>query len=87
VERLDGNVAEASDRMHTQLIRIDALVSRTLDRVEDATEVVHQSVVSPVRQATAVLQGITTGVATLFNKGPFARAKRGPGVPKDDTFV
>jgi hypothetical protein len=87
VEGLDVSVAGASDRIHAQLVRVDELVSRTLRRVEDATELVHQSVVSPVRQASAVLQGVTTGVATLFNKGPFAHAKRGVGIPKDDMFV
>ena len=68
VERLDGNVAAASDRIHALTVRIDALVARTLDRVEEATELVGQSVVSPVRQAAAVLQGVTTGVAAFFNR-------------------
>jgi esterase/lipase len=68
VERLDGSVAAASERIHALSVRIDALVAHTLDRVEEATELVGQSVVSPVRQAAAVLQGVTTGVAAFFNR-------------------
>jgi hypothetical protein len=87
VVRLDTQVVEVSERLRLQAIRVDELVSHTLDRIENATALVHQSVVSPVRQASGVLQGVTTGLATLFHKGPYARAKRGAGVPKDDMFV
>jgi methyl-accepting chemotaxis protein len=87
VERLDAGAAEISDRVRLQALRIDELVSRALDRVENATTLVQSSVASPVRQATGVLQGLTAGLATFFNKGPYARAKRGAGVPKDDMFV
>jgi esterase/lipase len=68
VERLDGNIAAASDRIHALTVRMDALVARTLDRVEEATEMVGQSVVSPVRQAAAVIHGVTTGVTAFFNR-------------------
>jgi hypothetical protein len=85
--RIDATISDVVDRARLQVIRVDELVSHTLDRVEDATELVHHSVVSPVRQATGVLQGLTTGLATLFNKGPYARAKRPTGTPKDEMFI
>jgi hypothetical protein len=87
LERIDVSITDVVDRARLQVIRVDELVSRTLDRVEDATELVHHSVVSPVRQASGVLQGLTAGLATLFNKGPYARAKRPVGTPKDEMFI
>ncbi len=87
VARLDASVTDAMDRTRLQIVRIDELVSRTLDRVEDATEIVHHSVVSPIRQASGVLQGVTTGLAALFNRGPFSRARRSGGTPKDEMFI
>ena len=87
VERLDAGIVEISDRVRLQAARIDELVSRTIHRIEDVTELVHHSVASPVRQASGVLQGLSAGLATFFNKGPYARAKRGASVPKDDLFV
>jgi hypothetical protein len=87
LERIDVSVADVVDRARLQVIRVDELVSHALDRVEDAGEMVHHSVVSPLRQAAGVLQGLTAGLATLFNKGPYARATRPVGTPKDEMFI
>jgi hypothetical protein len=87
IARLDASLSDVVDRTRLQVIRVDELFSRTLDRVEEATELVHHSVLSPVRQATGVLHGITMGLATLLNKGPHARAKHSAGVPKEDMFI
>lgn len=81
VKRLDAGIIAVSDHVRLQATRLDELVSHTFDRVEKATELVHQSVVSPVRQASGIFQGITAGLATLLNKGCYARAKRGAGIP------
>lgn len=69
VERLDLAMADVVDRARLQVIRADELVSRTLDKVEETTEVVQQSVVSPVRQISGVLQGVAVAVDTLFRSG------------------
>ena len=41
---------DAMDRTRLQVIRADELLHRTLDRVENTTDLVHKTVVSPVRQ-------------------------------------
>ncbi len=88
VNNVNTNVTETLERARIQIARVDDLISRTLDRVEDATALVHQSVVSPIRQASGILQGVTMGLATLFGRGPYARAKRGGGVPnREDMFI
>jgi hypothetical protein len=87
VALLDDSLEDVVGRARLQVIRVDDLVSRTLDRVESASELVHHSVISPLRQASGLLQGITAALATLLNKGPYGRARSGPGVPKDDLFI
>src|SRR5277367_4009944 len=61
VQRVDATVNDAVDRGRLQIIRADELLTRTLDRVEHTSEVVHKTVVSPVRQVTGLVQGITAG--------------------------
>jgi hypothetical protein len=87
LERADGTLNEVIDRTRLQVIRVDELLSRTLDSVEGATELVQQSVAAPVRQASGVIQGISVALSTLFHKGNYSRGKGGAGVPKEDMFI
>src|SRR5438445_466880 len=46
LERLDATVNDVLDRARLQVIRADEFLNRTMDRVEEATEAVHKTVVS-----------------------------------------
>ena len=88
IERLDNTVNDIIDRTRLQVIRADELVTRTLDRVEDTTESLQHTVVSPVRQLTGIMQGVSVGLGALFR----ARNRRRPsgdgtGVPQDEMFI
>lgn len=78
VQRVDATVTDALDRARLQVIRTDEMVTRTLDKVESTSEIVQKTVVSPVRQVSGVIQGITAGVEFLFTQ-----RNRGNGVPRD----
>ena len=80
VERLDVTVNDIVDRTRLQVIRADELVTRTLDRVEETTETVHHTVISPVRQVSGVIQGITSALGVFL--GGSRRAKKTVGVPQ-----
>jgi archaellum component FlaC len=84
LERLDATVNDMVDRTRLQVIRADDLVSRTLDRVEETTEMVHKAVVSPVRQVSGVLRGLTAGLEYLVGS---RRRNRDVGVPQDEMFI
>ncbi|MFB3915436.1 MAG: hypothetical protein ACE14M_01815 [Terriglobales bacterium] len=86
VARLDTSVTEVVDRARMQVMRADALLSRTLDRVEYATEVVQHTVVSPIRQASGVLQGVTATIGVLFGKGR-SRRRGAMGSNDDEMFI
>lgn len=85
LERLDATVNDVIDRTRLQVIRADELLNRTMDRVEEATDMVHKTVVSPVRQLSGLVQGLTAGMEFLFA----GKRRRRPGVtvPQDEMFI
>ena len=83
VERLDATVSDVIDRTRLHVIRADELVTRTMDRVEETTELVHHTVVSPVRQVAAIVQGLTAGLGTLLGR----RTRHHAGQPQDEMFI
>src|ERR1700680_504119 len=85
IERLDATVSDAVDRARLQVIRADELLNRTMDRVENTTNLVHKTVVSPVRQLAGLFQGITSGLEFLV--GAKRRRRNGVPVPQDEMFI
>jgi len=90
VQRVDATVNDVVDRARLQVIRADELLSRTLDRVEETSDMVHKTVVSPVRQLSGVMQGITAGLEFLLGSRG-GRRNGGSGarrtVPQDEMFI
>jgi hypothetical protein len=90
VERVDATVNDALDRARLQVIRADEMLGRTLDRVEQTSDIVTKTVVSPVRQVSGIIRGVTAGVEFLLNnrgrKNGDSRAPRRP-VPQDEMFI
>jgi len=66
MDRLDATMNDIVDRTRLQVIRADDLVTRTLDRVEETSEMVQNTVVSPVRQISGFMQGLSAGVSVFF---------------------
>jgi len=90
VERVDATVNDVVDRARLQIIRGDELLTRTLDRVEATSEIVHKTVVSPVRQVSGIIQGVTASIEFLLGsrgrKNGGSRDARRP-VPQDEMFI
>lgn len=89
LERIDATVNDVVDRARLQIIRGDEMLTRTMDRVEQTTEIVQKTVVSPVRQITGLMQGITVGLEYFFGRGRKnggSRGERRP-VPQDEMFI
>jgi len=90
VERVDATVNDVVDRARLQIIRADELLGRTLDRVEQTSEMVHQTVISPVRQVSGLVRGITAGIEFFLG----SRGRRNGGsrdvrrpVQQDEMFI
>jgi hypothetical protein len=86
IERLDATVTDIVDRTRLQVIRADELLNRTMDRIEETSDVVHRTVVSPVRQLSGLVQGLTAGLEFLLGGG---KPRRGHdvSVPQDEMFI
>ncbi|HLW87744.1 MAG TPA: hypothetical protein VKR57_04585 [Terriglobales bacterium] len=83
MERLDATMSDLLDRARLQVIRADELVGRALDRVEETGDLVQKTVVSPVRQVSGVLQGLTAGLEFFFS----GRRRSRDGVVQDEMFI
>jgi len=90
VQRMDATVDDVVDRARLQIIRTDELLTRTLDRVEETSEMVANTVVSPVRQFSGIIQGVTAGIEFLLGnrsrRNGNSRESRRP-VPQDEMFI
>ena len=86
LERLDATLSDVLDRTRLQVIRADELLNRTMDKVEETTEVVHNTVVSPLRQVSALMSAISTGIEVFFGQKR-RQPRNGMGVPQDEMFI
>jgi tetrahydromethanopterin S-methyltransferase subunit F len=86
IQRIDVTVNDVIDRTRLQVIRADELMNRTLDKVEETTETVHHTVMSPIRQFSGLLQGVTAGVQYFLGRRQ-RRSGDGVGVPQDELFI
>ncbi len=77
LQRLETTVDDIVDRTRLQVIRADEMVTRTLDKVEETTEAVHHTVISPVRQVAAVVQGITSALGVFMGSDKRRKKKEG----------
>jgi len=86
VQRMDATVNDVIDRTRLQVIRADELFGRTLDKVEETTEMMHHTVVSPIRQVSGIMHGVTAGLGYLLNRKR-VRPRETVGVPQDEMFI
>jgi len=54
-----------------------------MNRVEETSEKVQQSVMSPVRQVSGLMHAISTGFGAYFNQ----QRRRRNGGPSDEMFI
>ena len=85
VERMDATVTDIVDRTRLQVIRADELLNRTMDRIEETSDAVHRTVISPVRQLSGIIQGLTAGLEFLL--GGERRRRHDVSVPQDEMFI
>ena len=77
---------DALDRTRLQVIRADELLNRTMDKVEETSDIVHKTVVSPLRHVSGVMSAISTGVEVFLGQKR-RQGKNGMGVPQDEMFI
>jgi hypothetical protein len=83
LDRVDATVNDVIDRVRLQVIRADEMTTRAMDRVEETTEKVHHTVLSPVRQVSGILSGITAGMNAYFS----GQKRPRNGGPNEEMFI
>lgn len=86
-ERMDSTFADLIDRTHLQVIRVDELVSRTLDKVEETSEMVQSTVTTPVKQLSAIMQGLSVGIGTFLQRRRKAAIDAATAVEDEELFI
>lgn len=87
LERMDATLSDVMDRARLQIIRTDELVGRTLDRVEETTEIVQKTVVSPIRQVSGLAHALSVGFGMFVGSKRRSRNGMGVSVPQDEMFI
>jgi hypothetical protein len=64
--RVDGLLADATDRAKVQLERMDLVFSDTIERLHETLTVVHNGIMRPVREVQGVAAGIQAMLSALF---------------------
>lgn len=86
MERLDSTITDVIDRTRLHVIRADELVGRTMDKVEETSDTVQRTVLSPIRQVSGLMQGVSAGLEYFLGQKR-RRNRDGMGVPQDELFI
>lgn len=84
LERIDATLTDIVDRTRLQVIRADEFVNSTMDKLEETREAVQRTVVSPVRQISGLMHGVSAGVEAFFSR---RRPRPAPNVQQDEMFI
>jgi methyl-accepting chemotaxis protein len=84
MERIDATLTDIVDRTRLQVIRADEFVGSTMDKLEETREVVQKTVVSPVKQLSGLMHGVSAGFEALFSR---RRERNSVSAPQDEMFI
>ena len=85
LERVDATLTDIVDRTRLQVIRADEFVNNTMNKLEETREAVQRTVVSPVRQISGLMHGVTAGVEAFFSRK--RQRNSSPNVQQDEMFI
>jgi len=66
--QLDGALDDLTERSRLQLARADQLIGDLIAKVEATANTVQRGVVSPLREAFAVVKGVQTALDLMFSR-------------------
>lgn len=84
LERVDATLTDIVDRTRLQVIRADEFVNSTMDKLEETRDAVQRTVVSPVRQLTGIMHGLSVGLEAFLGR---RRGRTAATVPQDEMFI
>ena len=85
-QKVDRVFTDATDRLRGQLVRADRILTGTLEAVEEAGSQFKHSLWSPVRKASALVQGIKVGIDLLRSRRGSPK-KEDPLEQEEELFI
>jgi hypothetical protein len=82
LERLDATLTDIVDRTRLQVIRADEFVNNTMDKLEETRDAVQRTVVSPVRQLSGIMHGLSVGLEAFLG-----RRRERANAAQDEMFI
>jgi hypothetical protein len=65
---VDAVAAELLEKSRMQIIRVDQMVSDLVTKVETTADAVQRGVLGPIREISAVVKGVRSGLEFLFSR-------------------
>jgi hypothetical protein len=66
--RVEAIITDAGQSIQVQIDRFDRVSKNVADRIDETTEAVQDSIISPFRDVSAFAKGLTRGVQFFFNR-------------------
>ena len=66
VERVNGVIEDTTERARVQISRADEVVTDAIQKMEATSAIVQQSILTPIREASAIIRGVHCGLHFLF---------------------
>lgn len=79
MDKFDRLTDEVADRLRTQILRLDELMTLALDNLEKAGSSVKETVEGPMREAAAVIQGVKAALEFISARRSRSRSSGRPG--------
>src|SRR5437899_3127575 len=87
VSRMDATFNDVVDRTRLQVIRVDELVSRTIDKVEETTEMMQHTVLTPMKQLSGLMQGLSVGIGAYLSRRRKAAMEAAGASEDEEMFI
>jgi hypothetical protein len=84
VSHVADTTSEIVERARMQAVRLDELVSSTLEKVEQTTDFLQNRVVAPVRRVHAIVQAVGAGLSFLKSTRRQKQASHQNGEDEDE---
>jgi len=68
VERVNTVIEDTADRARVQIARADEVVADAIQKMEATSAIVQENVLAPIREASAIIRGIHSGLHFLFSR-------------------
>jgi len=79
--------AEILNRARMQAVRLDEMISNTANKVEETTDFLQHSVVTPVRRVHAIVQAVNAGLGFLKRTRDQKKRRGNAGPDDEEMFI